>query len=370
MVVRNGNGPFDLFLKRYLIFTGTLSAILLIAPGLLIFGLMLMVLPGVFLAVMPTAFLWGAMFAAFYWAGGFLLSPLRAAMLAIAVTAGLVWAIPQPSISAGRRLAANHQLTNVKPVGPIKPFGDIRMESSIPDYGRDPFSCDSRCVALLFEDSVHSVTVNSSRGLSFDNIQRGAAPLSHLAQTYRLKPLSECPASPTVDRNLKSPFGETEQDRWKLGRLHEEYLANDVCLIAEPPLTDYDLLLREGLWGRGWGAGKHSWLLSRNRIILAYVEIRDRSHRPLFRAADTAVEMPIPVLTILPNMEHVFDYQWEWGRHWMPRELIGCLDCSLEKIDAMLQVRRKRDDGRAVFFQPTRLRDRRKVVLQPESLSS
>ena len=341
--MRNGNGSFDLFLKRYLIVTGTLSAIILVAPWILIFGFMLMVLPGVFLVVMPTAFLWGAMLAAFYWAGGFLLSPLRAAMLAIVVPAGLVWAIPQPSISAGRRLAADHQLTNVKPAGPIKPFGDIRMECGIPDFGRGPFSCDSRCVALLFEDSVHSVTVNSSSGLSFEDIQRGAAPLSHLAQTYRLKPLSECPASPPVDRNLRSPFGETEQDRWKLGRLHEEHLANDVCLVAEPPLTDYDLLLREGRWGRGEGAGKLPWLLSRNRIHLAYVEIRDRSHRPLFRVADTAVEMPIPVLTILPNMGYGFDYDWGWGRYWMPRELISCLDCSLEKIDAMLQVRRKWD---------------------------
>lgn len=155
--------------------------------------------------------------------------------------------------------------------------------------------------------------------------------------------MSECPASPTVDRNLRSPFGETEQDRWKLGRLHEEYLANDVCLVAEPPLTDYDLLLREGRWGRGGGAGKLPWLLSRNRIHLAYVEIRDRSHRPLFRVADTAVEMPIPVLTILPNMGYGFDYDWGWGRYWMPRELISCLDCSLEKIDAMLQVQRKWD---------------------------
>ena len=65
MRTRRGNDSFDRFLLRYLTFTGAFAAIVLIAPSLFLLGLVLFVLPGVFLGVMPTAFLWGAIFAAF-----------------------------------------------------------------------------------------------------------------------------------------------------------------------------------------------------------------------------------------------------------------------------------------------------------------
>ena len=96
-------------LKLYLVFTGIGAAVSLLMPSLVVAG-MFLILPGLILASMPTAFLWGCIFAAVWFPLHHALGDAPAAAVALAITAALVWFAPQPSraLSAARLAATVH----------------------------------------------------------------------------------------------------------------------------------------------------------------------------------------------------------------------------------------------------------------------
>src|SRR5215510_13558025 len=83
----------DAFLARYLIITGIGAAIAVAIPGLVVIGLFLIV-PGLILAIAPTAFLWGAIFAAIWWPSRTVIGTWPAAFIALAGTVAVVIAVP------------------------------------------------------------------------------------------------------------------------------------------------------------------------------------------------------------------------------------------------------------------------------------
>jgi hypothetical protein len=92
------------YLVKYLLITGLAGVVAVFVPGLVVVGFFL-IIPGVFLALMPTAFLWGAIFAAVWWParavmgtavmGTAVLGNWLAAVLGIAVTTAVLTAVPR-----------------------------------------------------------------------------------------------------------------------------------------------------------------------------------------------------------------------------------------------------------------------------------
>ena len=83
----------------YLGITGIGAFIALSAPGLVVVGLFLGILPGLVLAVMPTAFLWGVAFALPWFLLRAALGDQVAIIPAALIGAAAMWFIPAPARS-------------------------------------------------------------------------------------------------------------------------------------------------------------------------------------------------------------------------------------------------------------------------------
>lgn len=141
-----------MWLKTYLILTGIGALIALAMPWIVVIASFL-VLPGLILGSMPTAFMYGIAFAVIRILLGNYIADIPLNLLSAAATLALFWAIPQPGlISARASLAAVKQ-------------PDIRAETPIAFRGHilviRPFEsgCDELCAALLKTPGVTSVRV-------------------------------------------------------------------------------------------------------------------------------------------------------------------------------------------------------------------
>src|SRR5215207_5630797 len=85
------------FLTIYLLVTGIGAAVALAMPGLVVLGFFLLILPGLVLSFAPTAFLWGCVFTASWFAAGILFgNTLLTVLAAGAVTAVALLAVTIP----------------------------------------------------------------------------------------------------------------------------------------------------------------------------------------------------------------------------------------------------------------------------------
>ncbi|HMT43332.1 MAG TPA: hypothetical protein PKA59_02190, partial [Chakrabartia sp.] len=117
-----------------------------------------------------------------------------------------------------------------------------------------PFKCDARCLALLFEPGVESVTINSFKrndGPGFEALKNGKSVLDPLAYTYRLVPKAECGGKGLIVEARSGHFAATPEEGRAQSMEWMQRLSSDVCLIGEAPRADYDMLLRMGDWMSG-----------------------------------------------------------------------------------------------------------------------
>lgn len=147
-----------MWLKTYLTISGIGAFLALAFPSLVVLGLFLLVIPGLVLALMPTAFLYGLGFALVRFLLGHVMSGVILNLASAAVTVGIFWLIPQPY-----RLAAKAELDAIRqeqvlPASPIALAGNI--------YVKRPFEtrCDDLCAALLKTPGVTSVTLEAASG--------------------------------------------------------------------------------------------------------------------------------------------------------------------------------------------------------------
>ncbi|MBT8427451.1 MAG: hypothetical protein KJO02_05415, partial [Erythrobacter sp.] len=147
-----------MWLKTYLTVTGIGALLALAFPWLVIMGMFMLVIPGLILGMMPTAFLYGLVFAGIRFLLSTVLSGAPLNIAAAVATLAVFWVIPQPA-----KLAANAELEalrqeQVLPSSPVKLAGNILVQR--------PFEsrCDDLCAALLKTPGVTSVTLHSKRG--------------------------------------------------------------------------------------------------------------------------------------------------------------------------------------------------------------
>ncbi|MDF1506281.1 hypothetical protein PYV61_25220, partial [Roseisolibacter sp. H3M3-2] len=125
------SGP-EQALLQYLTVTGLLALVALGAPSLVILGLFLGILPGFVLGLAPTAFLWGATFAAAWWPAHGALGDWPAAALAGVLTYGAMRAIPAALDRPVRARLAGLRAGDVTPAARIAVRGTLAVELSHP----------------------------------------------------------------------------------------------------------------------------------------------------------------------------------------------------------------------------------------------
>lgn len=313
-------------LATYLLVTGIGALLALAVPGLVILGFFLLIIPGLLLSLAPTAFLWGCIFAVSWWLFRTVLSDVAAIFPALAVTAGLLFAMPWPYQQAGQRLLDASILPDITPSAPIALKGDIRIDLANPRWdNQNPpvsgyvraFACDNLCLALLFTPGVRSVTVNDSGPFTAEQHREGAGGFSTSARTYRLVPRAQC-GDRAIKLDLEGRTGlfgkDLEENRaiqadWNL-RLSTEY-----CVVAAPPIAAFDMTIREGRYQYPEKEEKRlgGWALGGSRPDVNYVEIRTRSDEVLLRRLISRVRVLAPPLSIWPS-GGLDNFRFGWGR--------------------------------------------------------
>ena len=331
---RTAGGGMPKFLKLYLIVTGGLGFLAIAMPGLVILGFFMLIIPGLILSLAPTAFLWGCAYAVAHWLARSRLRPGWVALGAVPLTALILCAIPLPSILMAQAKLARYHLSAVKPANPIRPAGDIRLDRSTQSSG-----CDSQCLALLFEPGVRSVTVNTTREISFAQIRDGLAPLTQHARTFRLKPAGQCAAGDPKPEISGANFGKTWEDNRAMAAEWKARLTSESCLSSSLPIARYDLLLRSGAWRVSDEPGE--------RTSADYAEIRTGANRLLMRVFNlrtSSLQAPLNI-AFTGGIEN---FRPGWGRSQWPRGVSNSWEAPGHELDAALAVRRSADQASAL----------------------
>lgn len=244
---------------------GAGAALVIAMPGLVVIGGMMLLIPGLILFVLPTAFVWTSLFVVAWWLFRRILDRRLAALAALGCVAALLWLAPKASSRLSQlRLDAATSAPDIVPAEPVPLAGDVLV--SVPRLGQQrldaetvrdgrleaasrPWMCDALCAALLATPGVRSVTIDVH-----GDAERPGPRTAH-ARTFRLVPKDECPGGTirpdnpgglVLDRPQPPPSPRlagllSAQAEWDLR------LSTRDCIVAEPAGAAFDfgiLLLR------------------------------------------------------------------------------------------------------------------------------
>lgn len=314
-------------LKRYLWITGTGALIVLVAPWLVVIGMLFLIVPGLVLMLLPTAFLWGATFA-------FLWRQLKdrfdrrtAAAGALIASSFLFLILPIPAQVTARSSISHHDQPDVIPATPVTLSGDVRLDLNRPAwdqaksarFGRNlrPHACDALCVALLMEAHVTSVTVNRSEAPKARRKTTNAHGLTIFARTYRLYPVSQCggkiPVQPVLTFGGKL-WGARREERERLKVRWQQKLETEFCIASAPPLTAYDFVVREDTAYFPPRTRLGNWSLRPAPTKMRYVEIRKGGRKTIARIQRVSAKVPSLPLMAWINGNMMSSPRFGWAR--------------------------------------------------------
>lgn len=305
-------------LKLYLIVTGIGAAISVLMPVLVVIGLFLIV-PGLILAVMPTAFLWGCVFAAIWFPLHGLIGDALATVVAFVGAAALLWIVPQASRAASAARLSAAVRPDVLPATPITLRGHVRIDMAAPEVERfdpahrdapRPVRCNALCAAALFTDGVETVTLNPLDYSALDEARAiGDAPLDANARTFRLVPRDRCSETlrPTNAAGLGAGLDEVSalEAYWNLR------LSTRDCIVAEPTRATHDMVIaqaRYSQFGRTLGYG---WDLGPRGVEVTRIEVRAGSRILLRRLIATTQALARPLWIGAGGSLESFHFGWE-----------------------------------------------------------
>jgi hypothetical protein len=282
------------FLTTYLMITGIGAFLALAMPGLVMLGLFMLIIPGLILGIMPTAFMYGVIFTA-GWATARTVfgDGIISILIGLAVLVFVVTTIPKPTRARDIAAYTASILPSITQSNPIELKGDVRFNFKSPNRnkssgayvkGQSGYICDSYCLAALFTPGVTSVTVDQS---GFDD--QGNPSIE--ARTYRLSKRPNCQSNYEVNfENIHAPL----RTNSKPGiALHDDgkvlvaqwamKLANEYCIRMEAPLQTHDFTITELSSNGSYDSGK--WRFGPGRIDTQTLTIHQgddlifRSHR-------------------------------------------------------------------------------------------
>ena len=105
------------------------------------------------------------------------------------------------------------------------------------------------------------------------------------SRTYRLLPKAQCgDRAIDVDSDDQvGPFGKGLEEKRRIGAEWRSKLASEYCVVAEPPISTFDMLIREGRYQYPQGGSAGQWSLDASPAQIDYAEIRDGSRKVLLR---------------------------------------------------------------------------------------
>ncbi len=342
------------FFVTYFVVTGSLSFLAMSFPTLIIIGFFLFLIPGIILSLAPTAFMWGVFYVIIWCLLKYILTPVKAALFAVPCVAVILWAIPQSTIKSANSNLKSYALSNITPDNLIKLSGDIRIETRIPHLDRVKrgeeffryYSCGIRCLALLFEPNIKSVTINTSEKLSFEQLRDGVVKDDEYTHTYRLLPKSKCTDQDFSPRfnGQNNPFVKTIEDARALRFEWAEKLATEFCLTLEKPLKTFDFLLREGKWETKYSANRHhmQWWIPADNANSYFSEIRTGGQKILFRRFNVqSLSLGVPFgVSVKASM---LDTRWGWNKQTLGSKSYDSWDDYSKDLNDILDVRRTAD---------------------------
>jgi hypothetical protein len=238
-------------LITYLWVTGIGAAIVIALPGLVTLGYIFLIVPGFVLSALPTAFLFGALFALTWFPLHGFIGEWPAAGLSLLLAGALMYLAPVPGNRITQARYDAEIADDMVPSGPISLAGHIRIDSvtattqknvararkdqkrrgEVAPWRYDP--CTSLCAALLFTDGVKSVT--HTRNYTGDE---GA--VSREAATYALVDRAQCAETivPAGHHDGVFPFGGNIRKLLEYWNLR---LATDRCIVRIPTRQQHDL---------------------------------------------------------------------------------------------------------------------------------
>lgn len=332
-------------LNRYLWITGIGGTIVLIIPQLVLLGAIFFVLPGIILALMPTAFFWGATFALLWrvfskWFGRDL-----SAFLALAAAALLMVVIPMVSQHFAIQQVATHSGADIIPSTPIALSGNVRIDLDRPRWDQNksariernlrPYACDTLCVALLFSPNIDSVTINKSADTVKFLKSADARGLTRSARTYRVVPKAQCAGQVVVEPAFvygTEVLNGTNENQKQILAVWQSKMESEACIVASTPPPTHDFLLREDTITKPADAKIGEWWLVPSPANIKYVEIRRGNGDHLLLLQRVSIKAPSYPLMAAINGDLTTD-TFGWARTTIDDGKDKSLP--LEVIDAM-----------------------------------
>lgn len=238
-------------LVTYLWATGIGALLVTAVPGLVTFGYIFLIVPGLILSALPTAFLFGALFALAWFPLHGIIGDWPAAGVSVLFAAGLLYFAPVPGNRITQARYDAEIAEDVVPSGPIPLAGHIRIDSfsattlagaararaAQQRSGRVAASshdhCTSLCAALLFTDGVKSVTQNY-------NFTGDDGFFSRTAATYVLVDRAQCGETLLPSGEHDGVFGFGGNIR-KLLEYWNLRLSADRCILRIATRQQHDL---------------------------------------------------------------------------------------------------------------------------------
>lgn len=273
-------------LMTYLLITGIGAVIALVFPSLVAIG-MLLIVPGLILALMPSAFLYGLVFAGFRLLLGGMLDGVPLDIAAALATAALMWVIPQPTMRLATARLAKLRQGDIIPPAPIALSGHV--------FIRQPWGkgCDALCAALLKTPGVLSVTRAPVRGksMTYRLVSTDTPGESITPAGFGFTP----PSKRLADPRLADRYDMEAEWNLMLSSLglkligREENITPDFTLVmADGPVGDTGLVSRRSI----------NWSLRASEVHRTAFEILDREGTLLLRQAILSSTMPSAPLFI------------------------------------------------------------------------
>jgi hypothetical protein len=322
------------FLIKYLIVTGIGAALVLAMPWLVIIGFFLLIVPGIILALLPTAFMYGLLFSIVWFPLHHLLGDWAAAAVAALVTIGVFYAIPIEGNRVTQKRFEQQLAGDILPPAPITLKGNVRLDSSsrynlehsnrgdpswVPDasYYSNSKMCSQFCAALLLLDGVESVTVFSPR------VSADGALLRPESVTFTRVPRAQCRDAIVPNHNFNQ-FGSVPP---KFNDWLKLRLATSDCIVGAPPRATHDFRIvasDETTPLPDHPGQRDRWMnsLGPRSVHSSRLEIFDGQGKLLLRqTAVTAKKIIQPMLYAPEGGMENFHFQWastpfKKGGHW------------------------------------------------------
>ena len=279
-------------LKTYLLVTGPLAIAVLAFPGLVLIGYVFLIIPGIILSLMPTAFLLGLVYAVGIWIARSRFAAASAPLAGLIIASALLVLVPLLFNAPGWIERQHYRLPEVKPAAPLQPSGNVLLAGIGQFYFEN--QCKELCMALLSSSSVDSVTVVNLREVPFADLAAGKQ-LTGNSKSWQLAP-----------------------DRCQSGSGWKRAAVTANCLSLSSTPARFDLRLT---FGRIRPDGKPAFQRSNGSLLPGQLlgriaEVRDGDGAVLFRHYELGFYGLTTPLWIEPKEQGAYNFQSAWGRGW------------------------------------------------------